>query len=70
MKKIPTELDRIGRVTIYAGSEERRQVLKALCKWDDQNRSLSELIEVAVREFLEHRGVQLEGEPNGKDQAE
>ncbi len=57
MSKIPTELDRIGRVTIYAGSEERRRLLKALCEWDQQNRSLSELIELAVRDFLKRQGA-------------
>ncbi len=52
--RIPKELDKYGRVTIYAGSSERRERLIQLLELG-RGRSLSEMIDQAVTEFLQRR---------------
>lgn len=52
--RIPKELHKYGRVTIYAGSSERRERLIQLLELG-QGRSLSEMIDRAVTEFLRRR---------------
>lgn len=53
--KIPKELIKYGRVTIYAGSDARKQKFIQLLKAGG-GKSLSQLLEEAVTEFLQARG--------------
>lgn len=53
--RVPKELYKYGRVTIYAGNESRKEKFLKLLEYG-QGRSLSELIEEAVTEFLQARG--------------
>lgn len=55
MSRIPKELLKYGRVTIYAGSEARKAKFLKLLE-QGQGKSLSQLIEEAITEFLEVRG--------------
>ncbi len=55
MPRIPKELMKYGRITIYAGSESRKAKFLKLLK-QGQGKSISQLIEEAVTEFLEARG--------------
>lgn len=55
LTKIPKELTKYGRVTIYAGSDARKHKFIQLLKVG-QGKSLSQLLEEAVTEFLQARG--------------
>lgn len=50
--KIPKELERYGRVTLYAGNPERKRRLIQLLELGD-GKSLSEMIDIAVTYYLE-----------------
>jgi len=59
--KIPKEIEKYGRVTIYAGSSERKQRLIALLQLG-QGRSLSEMIDIAVTWYLKQQEIELGNE--------
>ncbi len=54
-REMPNELEKFGRVTIYAGNEERKKKLVKLVEISG-GKSLSEMIEEVVTEFFEARG--------------
>ncbi len=53
-ERIPKELDRYGRVTLYAGSPERKKRLRKLIELG-HGKSLSEMIDIAVTAYLERK---------------
>lgn len=54
--KIPQELNKYGRVTIYAGNDKRKARLLKLLELGD-GKSLSEMVDLAVIEYLRKKGV-------------
>jgi len=62
------ELDRYGRITIYAAQEERRELLRKLLAYT-KAKSLSEAVFIALAEFVktqeEQGGAELPEESRG-----
>ncbi len=55
LPKLPKDLAKYGRSTIYAGADERKERLAKLLQIGNGG-SLSKLVDLAVQEFLQRSG--------------